>query len=113
MEDLFKKLGKITKPDKMGGLPFGREIEAQNFHLTTKFDMKTETSKNNETAQLGIGAVSSRTFEYRVIDHDMFDEDEIRTMNSMGSKGWEIIRILEPMKWLNSDGMFVRIYYKL
>ena len=27
MEDLFKKLGKITKPDKMGGLPFGREIE--------------------------------------------------------------------------------------
>ena len=27
MEDLFKKLGNITKPDKMGGLPFGREIE--------------------------------------------------------------------------------------
>jgi hypothetical protein len=42
----------------------------------------------------------------------MFDEDEIRTMNSMGSKGWEIIRILDPMKWLNDDGMFVRIYYK-
>ena len=71
-----------------------------------------ETSKNNKTAQLGIGAVSSRTYEYRVIDHDMFDEDEIRTMNSMGSNGWEIIRILEPMKWLNSDGMFVRIFYK-
>ena len=71
-----------------------------------------KTSKNNETAQLGIGAVSSRTFEYRVIDHNMFDEDEIRTMNSMGSKGWEIIRILEPMKWINTDGMFVRIYYK-
>jgi hypothetical protein len=30
----------------------------------------------------------------------------------MGSKGWEIIRILEPMKWQNSDGMFIRIYYK-
>ena len=71
-----------------------------------------ETSKNNETAKLGIDAVSSHTFEYRVIDHDMFDEDEIQTMNSMGSKGWEIIRILEPMEWLNSDGMFVRIYYK-
>jgi hypothetical protein len=71
-----------------------------------------ETSKTNETAQLGIGAVSSSTFEYRVIDHDMFDEDEIRTMNSMGVRGWEIIRILDPMKWLNSEGMFVRIYYK-
>jgi len=51
-------------------------------------------------------------FEYRVIDHDMFDEDEIQLMNSMGSKGWEIIKILDPMKWLNSEGMFVRIYYK-
>ena len=71
-----------------------------------------ETSKNNETAQFGIGAVISCTFEYRVIDHDMFDEDEIQTMNSMGSKGWEIIKILDPMKWLNSNGMFVRIYYK-
>jgi hypothetical protein len=57
-------------------------------------------------------AVSGSTFEYRVIDHDMFDEDEIQLMNSMGSKGWEIIRILDPMKWLNSEGMFVRIYYK-
>jgi len=71
-----------------------------------------ETSKTNETAQLGIGTVSSSTFQYRVIDHNMFDEDEILTMNSMGSKGWEIIRILDPMKWLNDDGMFVRIYYK-
>ena len=71
-----------------------------------------ETKKQDETAQLGIGAVSGRTFEYRVIDHDMFDENEIQTMNAMGSKGWEIIRILEPMKWLNIDGMFVRIYYK-
>ena len=68
--------------------------------------------KNTETAQLGIGAVSSRTFEYRVIDHDMFDENEIQTMNAMGSKGWEITGILEPMKWRYSDGMFVRIYYK-
>ena len=58
------------------------------------------------------GAVSSRTFEYRVIDHDMFNEEEIRIMNSMGSEGWEIIKIFERMKWLNSDGMFVRIYYK-
>ena len=61
---------------------------------------------------LDLFAASSCTFEYRVIDHDMFDENEIQTMNAMGSKGWEIIRILEPMKWLNSDGMFVRIYYK-
>lgn len=53
-----------------------------------------------------------KTFEYRVIDHDMIDEDEVHTMNSMGSKGWEIIRILDPMKWMNSDGMFIRIYYK-
>lgn len=73
---------------------------------------KVENSNETQNPKLGIGAVSSRTFEYRVIDHDMFDEDEIRTMNSMGSKGWKIIRILEPMKWLNRDGMFVRIYYK-
>lgn len=53
-----------------------------------------------------------KIFEYRLIDHDMFNEDEMRTMNFMASKGWEIIRILDPMKWINSDGMFVRIYYK-
>lgn len=74
--------------------------------------MKEKTSKNKETAHLGIDDVSCNTFEYRVINHDMFDEDEIQTLNSMGSKGWEIIRILDPMKWLNSEGMFVRIYYK-
>jgi hypothetical protein len=71
-----------------------------------------ETKNLPQTPPLQQTAVSSSTFEYRVIDHDMFDEDEIQLMNSMGSKGWEIIRILDPMKWLNSDGMFVRIYYK-
>ena len=69
-------------------------------------------SELQQKPQSNIGAVSSRTFEYRVIDHDMFDENEIQTMNAMGSKGWEIIRILEPMRWPNSIGMFVRIYYK-
>jgi hypothetical protein len=54
----------------------------------------------------------TRIFEYRVIDHDMFDENEIQLMNSMGSKGWEIIRLFEPMKWVNNEGMFIRIYYK-
>ena len=71
-----------------------------------------KTSNLEQNPPLQQTAVSSSTFEYRVIDHDMFDEDEIQLMNSMGSKGWEIIRILDPMKWLNSDGMFVRIYYK-
>jgi hypothetical protein len=76
-------------------------------------DERDRKAMNEELNQPScLGAVSSRTFEYRVIDHDMFDEDEIPTMNSMGSKGWEIIRVLEPMKWLNNDGMFVRIYYK-
>ena len=76
--------------------------------------MKNEeqTQQEPQVEALHVADVSCRAFEYRVIDHDMFDEDEIRTMNSMGSKGWEIIRILEPMKWQNSDGMFVRIYYK-
>lgn len=68
-------------------------------------------SKENEFIENNQGNIS-RTFEYRVIEHDMFDEDEIQTMNAMGSKGWEIIRIFEPMKWVNADGMFVRIYYK-
>lgn len=53
-----------------------------------------------------------KTFEYRVIDHAMFDKDEIHLMNSMGEKGWEIIRILEPIEWLNEGGKFIRIYYK-
>jgi len=56
--------------------------------------------------------VSRRTFEYRIIDHDMFDEGDTALINTMGSKGWEIIKILDPIKWLNSDGMFTRIYYK-
>jgi hypothetical protein len=65
-----------------------------------------------EEEKLNIHAVSGSTFEYRVIDHDLLDEEETKMMNYMGSKGWEIIRILEPMKWQNSDGMFIRIYYK-
>lgn len=52
------------------------------------------------------------TFEYRIIDHNMFDEDEMQIMNSMGSNGWEIVRVLDPMKYINSDGLFIRIYYK-
>lgn len=53
-----------------------------------------------------------RTFEYRVIDHDFFDNDEPSLMNSMGQKGWDIIKICDPLPWLNSEGMFIRIYYK-
>ena len=54
-----------------------------------------------------------KTFEYRVIDHTMFDEDEIQLMNSMGRKGWEVMRILDPMDFINpNDGKFIRIYYK-
>jgi hypothetical protein len=55
---------------------------------------------------------SKETFEYRVIDHDMFDEHEIGLMNSMGLKGWEIFRILEPINWKESEGKFTRTYYK-
>jgi hypothetical protein len=50
--------------------------------------------------------------EYRMIDHNMFDEDMIREINSMGEKGWKVIRILDPMKWLNSNGMFIRVFYE-
>lgn len=50
--------------------------------------------------------------EYRMIDHSMFDEDMIFEMNSMAEKGWKIIRILDPMKWLNSDGIFIRVFYE-
>lgn len=56
--------------------------------------------------------ITNRSFEYRMIDYDMFDESQIESMNYMGSKGWEIIRILEPMKYLNSEELFVRIFYK-
>lgn len=51
-------------------------------------------------------------WEYRMIDHDMFDEDTPREINSMGERGWEIIRILDPIKWINSEGFFIRIFYK-
>jgi hypothetical protein len=51
-------------------------------------------------------------YEYRIIDHDMFDEEERTIINTMGKKGWEIIRILDPMKYIDSEGFFIRIYYK-
>lgn len=50
--------------------------------------------------------------EYRMIDHDMFDETMIEEINGLTKRGWKIIRILDPMKWLNSDGMFIRIFYE-
>ena len=47
-----------------------------------------------------------------MIDHDMFDETMIEEINGLTRRGWKIIRILDPMKWLNSDGMFIRIFYE-
>lgn len=54
----------------------------------------------------------NKTYEYKYIDHDMFTENSIVEMNQMGENGWDIIRILDPMKYLNSEGEFIRIYYK-
>ena len=50
--------------------------------------------------------------EYRMIDHNMFDENMVNEMNGMGKRGWKIIRILDPMPWKGSDGMFIRIFYE-
>ena len=47
-----------------------------------------------------------------MIDYDMFDEDMSREIEGLTSCGWKIIRILEPMKWVNSEGMFIRIFYQ-
>jgi hypothetical protein len=56
--------------------------------------------------------ITMKKYEYRFIDHDFCDWGEVHTMDAMGEKGWEIIRILDPMKYANSDGLFTRIYYK-
>ena len=50
--------------------------------------------------------------EYRVIDLDMFGGEMPEVLNSMGQKGWEVVKFFEPMKYVNSDGMFVRIIFK-
>lgn len=48
-----------------------------------------------------------------MLDYDMFDEDMVTEINAMASKGWVIIRILDPMPWVNhTDGMFIRIFYE-
>lgn len=41
-------------------------IKSTNFQLQIKFNKMKETSKNNETAQLGIGAVSSSALKLDV-----------------------------------------------
>ena len=51
-------------------------------------------------------------YEYRVVDYDMFDGEMADGMNYMGDKGWDVIRILDPMSYVNSEGMFIRIFYK-
>ena len=53
-----------------------------------------------------------KVIEYRMIDHDMFDENMINEMDGMGKRGWKIIRILDPMPWKESEGMFIRIFYE-
>ena len=50
--------------------------------------------------------------EYRVIDLDMFDGGMSDVLNSMGQKGWDVVKFFEPMKYANSDGMFVRVIFK-
>ena len=53
-----------------------------------------------------------KKYEYRMIDYDMFDETMTQELNGLTLRGWKIIRILEPMKWANSDGMFIRIFFE-
>ena len=43
----------------------------------------------------------------KVIEYRMIGE-----MNGMGKRGWKITRILDPMPWKDSDGMFIRIFYE-
>ena len=53
-----------------------------------------------------------KKFEYRMIDYDMFDENMSMELDGLTSLGWKIIRILDPMKWINSEGMFIRIFFQ-
>lgn len=82
-----------------------QQIGVKDYFIKTKEPILTSITSHNKEK-------SVEQFEYRVIDHDVFEYEEINTMNYMGSKGWEIIRILDPMKWKDSDGYFIRIYYK-
>lgn len=51
--------------------------------------------------------------EYRMIDYDMFDENMIHEINNLCKNGWKIIRILDPIQWVNKDdGKFIRIFYE-
>jgi len=47
-----------------------------------------------------------------MIDYDMFDENMSQELDGLTLRGWKIIRILDPIKWLNSDGMFIRIFFE-
>ena len=47
-----------------------------------------------------------------MIDYDMFDENMSMELDGLTSLGWKIIRILDPMKWINSEGMFIRIFFQ-
>jgi len=53
-------------------------------------------------------------FEYRILDLDFFSENLAaqRTLNFMGSNGWEIIKIFDPMNYTNSDRLFFRVMMK-
>jgi hypothetical protein len=52
-----------------------------------------------------------KIFEYRMIDYDMFDEDMSVEIEVLTSRGWKIIRILDPLPWKSDyDGMFIRIF---
>ena len=53
-----------------------------------------------------------KKFEYRMIDYDMFDDNMSMELDGLTSRGWKIIRILDPMKWINSEGMFIRIFFQ-
>lgn len=53
-------------------------------------------------------------FEYRVIYHQSNGDfqEEINMMNYMGDKGWEIIKVDDPKPYTESEGEYVRIFYK-
>ena len=51
-------------------------------------------------------------YEHRIIDHDWSDVEEHYAVNSMGKRGWEVVAALGPIKYSESDGYYMRVFYK-
>lgn len=78
-------------------------MSKQNEHLENKEELRVDFGSTSDLKD---------KFEYKMIEHNVFNGDITREMNSMGKKGWRVIRMFDPIRHFDTGVVFIRVFYE-